>query len=519
MNLNNKSQRKEKGDMNPIIRFVVKRLSAITWTVAVLAAVTTMAVGKKTETAESESEKTSKVQLTVDQKPVDRTAKNANSYAPIVKKVAPSVVRIDTTARVKQTGFEGAPGMSDPFFRRFFGEGSGNPQMERAPKMRGAGSGVIVTEDGYILTNNHVVENADEVKVSLQDGREFNAKVVGTDPKTDVAVVKVNAKGLPCMELADSEKIEVGDIVLAIGNPFGIGQTVTMGMISAMGRGNIGLDYEDFIQTDAAVNPGNSGGALVDAEGRLIGINTAILSRNGGFQGIGFAIPTNLAKNVMVSLVKDGRVTRGYLGVLIQDLTPGLAKQFDLKDRNGALVGDVTPNSPASKAGLKNGDVVVEYDGKAVKDSRHLKLQVAQSKPGQTVPVTVLRDGSTKTLEVSVKELPGSNTLAKNGSKAENDEGTLNGVTVGDLEPAVRRQIGVPANLHGALVTDVEPDSPAGEAGLRPGDVILEINKKPVRDAEEAVKLTEKTEDKTTLLRVWSNGNSRFVVVDESKAG
>ncbi|PYJ03446.1 MAG: peptidase S1, partial [Verrucomicrobia bacterium] len=373
--------------------------------------------------------------------------------------------------------------------------------------------------DGYVLTNNHVVDEADEVKVVLQDGREFNGKVVGKDSKTDIAVLKIDAKDLPSIEMADSDQIEVGDIVLAIGNPFGIGQTVTMGMVSATGRATLGLDYEDFIQTDAAINPGNSGGALVDTEGRLIGINTAILSRSGGNQGIGFAIPTNLAREVMESLVKEGKVTRGYLGVMIQDLTPALAKEFGLKDHQGALVGDVLPKSPAEKAGLKTGDVVVEFNSKPVRDSRQLKLQVARIKPGQRVPLKVLRSGSSKTLEVAVSELPGTEKLARAESKSGGDTEALKGVAVADLDAKTRRQLDLPSNVQGALVTDVEEDSVAREAGLKPGDVILEINRQPVKNAEDAVRLTENPKDKTTLLRVWSNGGSHYVVVDESNAG
>jgi serine protease Do len=357
------------------------------------------------------------------------------------------------------------------------------------------------------------------VKVVLLDGREFSGKVVGKDPKTDIAVLKIDGKDLPFIEMADSDKIEIGDIVLAVGNPFGIGQTVTMGMVSATGRATLGLDYEDFIQTDAAINPGNSGGALVDADGRLIGINTAILSRSGGNQGIGFAIPTSLARDVMESLVADGRVTRGYLGVMIQDVTPSLAKEFSLKDQKGALIGDVVPKGPAEKAGLKTGDVMLEFNGKAVKDSRSLRLQVARVKPGESVPVKVLRDGSTKTIQVTVNELPGSEKLAKTDTK-NNDEGeALRGVAVGDLDAQARRQFNIPGNVQGAVVTDVDENSVAREAGLKPGDVILEINRQPVKSAEDAVKLTENPKDKTTLLRLWSNGGSRYVVVDESNAG
>jgi serine protease Do len=320
--------------------------------------------------------------------------------------------------------------------------------------------------------------------------------------------------------MADSEKVEVGDVVLAVGNPFGIGQTVTTGIVSATGRaGAIGLDYEDFIQTDAAINPGNSGGALVDADGRLIGINTAILSRSGGNQGIGFAIPVNLARDVMESLIKDGHVTRGYLGVMIQDVTPALAKEFKLKEAHGALVGDVTAKSPAEKAGIENGDLILEFNGKKVTDSRHLKLEVARVQPGESVPVKILRDGSSKTLDVTVKEMPGTEHLAKNDTHKDDDTGTLNGVTVADLDGTARQQFDLPNNVKGVVITEVDPNSAAAEAGLKAGDVIQEINRKPVRTAEEAVKMTEKTDDKTTLLRVWRDGGSRYVAVDESNAG
>jgi serine protease Do len=308
--------------------------------------------------------------------------------------------------------------------------------------------------------------------------------------------------------------------VLAIGNPFGVGQTVTTGIVSATGRGNLGIeDYEDFIQTDAAINPGNSGGALVDVEGRLIGINTAIFSRSGGNQGIGFAIPSGLARNVMDSLIKYGHVARGYLGVMIQDVTLALAKEFKLKEPTGALIGDVVPKGPADKAGFKNGDVVLEYNGKKVTDSRRLRLAVGETKPGTTVPVKILRDGSTKSLEVTVQQLPGSEQLARNSSPDGSDNGTLNGVTVSDLDQQTRKELKLPENVKGVVITEVQADSPAAEAGLKQGDVIQEINRHPVKTAEEAVRLTEDTKDKVTLLRIWSNGGSHYVVVDESKVG
>jgi serine protease Do len=458
------------------------------------------------------------VNLVVDARPLDREGRSTTSFSPVVKKVSPSVVRVETVARARTAAAERGPQFGLPWFRGPRGNSDLPFRPDTTPRQRGMGSGVIVTADGYLLTNHHVVDGADEVKVSLPDGREFNAKVVGKDPKTDVAVLKIEATDLPFLELADSDLIEVGDLVLAVGNPFGIGQTVTMGMVSAKDRATLGLDYEDFIQTDAAINPGNSGGALVDVEGRLVGINTAILSRSGGNQGIGFAIPTNLARQVMESLVQEGRVVRGYLGVLIQDLTPALAKAFALDDLSGALVGGVTPRGPAEKAGLKTGDVVREFNGRKVRDSRQLKLEVGHTRPGQTVAVQVFRDGSLKTLKVTLRELPDEDQLARSPAQEADTTGTLAGVGVADLDREVRRQLRVPDGVRGAAVTEVRPESAAYEAGLRPGDVIVELNRQPVESADEVVQLTENSTEKRTLLRIWSRGGSRFVVVDESKA-
>jgi serine protease Do len=415
----------------------------------------------------------------------------------------------------------GWPG--DPFFRWFFGEEPDERGLQRrfrTPPQQGIGSGVIVSKDGYILSNHHVVQGADRVKVALHDGREYNASVVGTDEKSDVAVLKIDANDLPAIAMADSDQIEVGDIVLAIGNPFGVGQTVTMGMVSAKDRGGlVGLEYEDFIQTDAAINPGNSGGALVDAQGRLIGINTLIISRSGGSQGIGFAIPTNLARQVMEQLIEFGKVTRGYLGIWMQDVTPALAKEFKLDTDKGVVVTEVVPNGPADKAGIRTGDVLVEFAGKPVVNGRKLKFEVARIRPGTQVPAKVLRDGKERTLEVTLAELPGSEQLASGRPGAPEDTGTLNGVTVADLDSRTRRQYDIPRDVEGALVTDVNPNSASYEAGLRPGDVILEINRRRVRSADEAVRLTEHPADKTTLLRIWSRGGVRFLVVDESDGG
>jgi serine protease Do len=349
----------------------------------------------------------------------------------------------------------------------------------------------------------------------------LNAKVVGADPQTDLAVIKIEAKDLPAITFTDSDKVEVGDFVLAVGNPFGIGQTVTSGMVSGLGRATLGLAYEDFIQTDAAINPGNSGGALVDAQGRLVGVNTAILSRTGGFQGIGFAIPANLARNVMEQLVSTGKVVRGYLGVSMQEIDAELAKQFDLPTRSGALVAEVVAGSPAEDAGLKPGDIITQLDGKPVKDSRHVKLTVANFAPGQKVRAEVLRDGKKVDVEIKVTTRPPEESLARGdrrGSPDDPDSGTLNGVGVADLDPQTRREFDVKPQIKGALVTSVEPNSASAAAGLQPGDVIQEINRRPVNSADDAIRLTETSESKKTLLRVWSQRGSRYIVVDESES-
>jgi len=455
------------------------------------------------------------VTVPLDETAVPRDGLPRGSFAPVVKAVAPAVVKIEMTSTVKGQVLQPFPD-AGPFGQLF-------PRFESVPQVEhGVGSGVIVTKDGYILTNNHVVDGAKDLKVSLTDGRIFTAKVIGRDAKTDIAVIKIPADNLPVVAMADSEKVQVGDVVLAVGNPFGVGQTVTSGIVSATDRGNMGIeDYENFIQTDAAINPGNSGGALVDINGRLIGINTAIMSRSGGSQGVGFAIPSDLARTEMESLIKDGQVTRGYLGVMIQNVTPDLAHEFKLKDAQGALVGDVVPDGPAAKAGFTAGDVVLSFNGHSVTDSRHLRLEVAQTKPGTVVPVEILRDGEHQKLEVTVKPMPGSEEVASASSANDQDTGTLNGVGVGDLDQSAREQFHVPASVKGAVVTQVDQTSPAAEAGLKPGDVIQEINRHPVKNADDAVQLTAKTTSKQTLVRVWENGGSRYVVVDESntKAG
>ena len=463
-----------------------------------------------------------------DSEPVNRGQLESASFSSVVKRVAPSVVKITTQTKARRVAanVQDFPGLDNPSFRQFFG--GRMPQIEQAPQS-GLGSGVIISADGYIATNNHVVQGADQLTVTLVDGREFTAKVIGRDPQTDIAVIKVDAKDLPAVTFADSGKIEVGDRVLAIGNPFGIGETVTTGIVSAMGRRpGLGLAYEDFIQTDAAINPGNSGGALVDVQGRLIGINTAILSRTGGFQGVGLAVPANLVGHVADNLVQNGKVVRGYLGVGAQDITPSLAESLELKSRAGALVSDVQPDSPAAKAGLKSGDVITAVNGQKVDDANKLTFTVSAAAPGTKLELDLLRDGKVEHVKVTAAERPknfaknaggrgrdqgqGEDDLAANNS----DEGVLNGVAVGDLDRDTRRSMNLPARLAGAVITDVAADSAAARAGLRTGDVILEINRQPVANAQEAVELSTKAEGKKTLLKLWSRGSTVFVVVDES---
>lgn len=472
-------------------------------------------------------------QVRVEESPINREQRAPISFAPVVQRVAPCVVNIYSTMVVREHPMSN-PFFNDPFFRRFFGE-NGDQGQPRERKEQSLGSGVIVSPNGYILTANHVVEGAQSVKVALATGeKEFKARVVGTDPPTDVAVLKIDIdRKLPALPLGDSDKLEVGDTVLAVGNPFGVGQTVTGGIISALQRGGLDLSgYENFIQTDAAINPGNSGGALVDAEGRLVGINTAILSRSGGFMGVGFAVPINMARYVMDRLIEYGKVTRGYLGINIQPLSTDLAKELNVpEETGGVLVGGVTPNSPAAGAGLEDGDVVISLNGKKVKDPRALQLMVSETAPGTKVTLGVLRSEPgakpvEKTLTATLGQLP-QNAFASQESQAPEQNAqqsmdALAGVEVTDLDSAARQQFDIPGHVHGALVVTVEQDSPAAEAGLQPGDVIVEINRHPVRNANDAVSLSQNLEGEKVLLRVWSRtsggpGGTHYLVVENSK--
>ena len=476
-----------------------------------------IAVAWSTETEKKSEAARTVVNVPLEENPVARATLPTGSYAPVVKKVAPAVVKIETTTIIRNTPQEEFPGFSDPFWRQFFGQQFGRMVPQGPIRETGLGSGVIVTKDGYILTNNHVVDGAADVKVTLPDGRVFTGKVVGRDPKTDIAVVKIKADNLPTVPLADSSKVEVGDVALAIGNPFGVGETVTKGIVSATERTGMGIEgVEDFIQTDAAINPGNSGGALVDADGRLIGINTAILSGSGGNQGIGFAVPSNLARWVTDSLVKTGRVDRGFLGVTIQSLTPDLATAFKVQRTNGALVSDVVSGGPADRAGIKSGDVIIHFNDTPVEDSRELKLRVAETPPGSKVSLVIDRSGEQKTMNLTVDKLPEESVAREQNPNSGTKHESLAGVGVTDLDQNLRAELKTPQNLRGAVVSEVSPDSAAYTAGMRPGDVIVEINHKPISNAQDAIAATQNPASSQTLVKVWSNGGSRYLTVDES---
>lgn len=455
----------------------------------------------------------------VDQTPLVRKGRFTASYKDVVDKAAPSVVYIYTTQTLKERRQPPmSPFLDDPFFRRFF-EGFGQqPQKRRAPpqKRQGLGSGVIVSEDGYILTNTHVVEGADEIEVVLSDGKKtYDATLVGTDPQTDIAVLKINQSKLPTVTMADSDQIEVGDVVFAIGNPLGVGQSVTMGIVSAKGRSGFGMtEYEDYIQTDASINPGNSGGALVDSQGRLIGINTFIVSRSGGNQGLGFAVPANLARYVMDQLTQHGKVSRGMLGVIIQSVTPDLAEAFELKETKGAVVSEISPGGPADKAGLKPGDIILSYDGQEIEDHSDLRMRVARTNPGKEVSLKIIRDGKPETVKITLGELGGSS-IAKVGESGGwgGNSDLLDGVKVDDLTDDIRHRHGIPDHVEGVLVSQVDSGSPAFAAGLRAGNVISAIDKQPVKTAKEAVELSKRADKENVLLLVRTPQGARYLVV------
>jgi serine protease Do len=433
-------------------------------------------------------------------------------FIEVAKVVRPSVVAITSVATIgaPESPFEGSP--FDFFFR-----GPSRPQGKQ--KRQGMGSGVIVDPRGYVLTNNHVVQGADSLTVVLHDNRELPAQVIGTDPKTDLAVIKVKTDGkdapaLEAIALGNSDRLEVGEWVVAVGSPFGLKQTVSAGIVSAVGRGQMGItDYEDFIQTDAAINPGNSGGPLLDLEGRVIGVNTAIASRSGGSQGVGFAIPVNMAKAVMDQLIDHGSVVRGYLGVFIADLSPELARSFSYTGKGGVLVQDVSPGSPGAKAGLRAGDIIVERDGKPVQEVTSFRNGIAATAPGTSVALAVHRDGKRVALTAKLESLPGEEAQAKNAGKAEPGGKGGRGLALAELTPDLARRLEIEAG-SGVVVVKVAPDSPAEEAGLHPGDLVLQIGKTEVKNLKDAERALAAADAKAALrLRVSREGHGLFVIL------
>jgi serine protease Do len=435
----------------------------------------------------------------------------SQTFVQIAQHITPAVVGISTT-RVVSDGDESL--FSDPYFRWFFGERGPHP---REREEEGLGSGVIVSAEGLIVTNEHVVGGADHIKVTLSDRRAFDAKVIGTDRKTDLAVLQIDGPDLPWVPFGDSSKLQPGEVVLAVGNPFGLTQTVTMGIVSGVGRQGVGItDYEDFIQTDAAINPGNSGGAMVNTRGELIGINTAIFTQSGGYEGIGFAIPANLARTISDSLVRSGKVVRGWLGVSIQEVTPELAAQFNLDAPRGAVVTEVLGNSPAEKAGVRRGDVIVALNGLEVENLARLRLVVASAPVGSRMGVEVVRDGKHKRLDVTIGELPEDVSLKRRPPSVEGDfDNVLSGLTVGPLSRENALHYQLDPGGKGVVVLDVTAGSPASRAGLMEGDVIMEIDRKEVATLDEYDRLARRIgKDKGALLLISRRGQTLFVGVE-----
>ncbi|MGA1875566.1 MAG: DegQ family serine endoprotease [bacterium] len=436
-----------------------------------------------------------------------------STLADVAEKCIKSVVNISSTRVIKnKEGQHLSPFFHDPFFRHFFDRRFFNG-IPRERREKSLGSGVIVSDDGTILTNNHVIENAEEIIVTLSDEREFEAEIVGSDPKSDVAVIKLKEKirDLQPMHFGDSSRLRLGDVVLAIGNPFGLSHTVTMGIVSAKGRANVGIaDYEDFIQTDAAINPGNSGGALINIKGELIGINTALVSRSGGYQGIGFAIPSNMAKSVLDSLMEHGKVVRGWLGVVIQDIHKDLVEAMSLDSQEGILISDVVEDSPAQKAGLERGDIILKINGEKVMSMGSFRNRIATSGADTEVTLTVLRHGKEKTFTLTLDELP--EDLRKVGA-GETGKGMFGGLTIAPLNPVVRERFKIPSKIQdGVVITGIKPQSPAQRSGLQPGDLILEMNRKKVSSVGTFQKEYKKSKH-TILLLVYRQGNTLFLVL------
>lgn len=434
------------------------------------------------------------------------------TLAPVVEKALPAVVNISATRTITTST---SPFASDPFFRYFFG---GDPFGRRMPQERreqSLGSGVIVSPDGLVITNDHVVRESGEVQVYWNE-TPYEATVVGHDSKTDVALLKIESdEPFPYLPFGDSDALRVGDFVLAIGNPFGLDQTVTMGIVSAVGRADVGVaDYEDFIQTDAAINPGNSGGALLNLEGELIGINTAILSRSGGYQGIGFAIPSRMAERVIESLQAHGEVRRGWIGVAVQDLTDELAAALGLAGAEGVLVSDVFDASPADRAGIRQGDIVVEVDGKRVTNVGQYRTRTERMLPGMSPEITVVRDGARRTFEVDVQNVPDE----PDAQRFEDFQSSvLPGLALETLDPATAQRLGFSRRSRGVLITDVRKGGAAERAGLRPGDVVVEIDRVRVGTLADVEKVVSRSSDAKVLLLVQRGRRAYYVVLPRNE--
>jgi len=429
----------------------------------------------------------------------------------VAARTMPAVVNINTDKVVER---QNHPFMDDPIFRRFFDQQM--PDNNRERMERSLGSGVVISADGYIVTNNHVVENADNIRVTFNDRETYQAEVIGTDPQTDVALIKITTdRDLPYLKFGNSDALRVGQPVMAVGNPFGVGQTVTMGIVSAKGR-SIGLmDYEDHIQTDAAINPGNSGGAMVNMRGEVVGINSAILSRSGGSQGIGFAIPANMVQHIISALREDGMVQRAWLGVQVQQVNQGIADYYEMDKPTGVLVARVNEDTPAEKAGLKDGDIILSIDGKSVDTVSQLRNTVSLLPVGKTVNLQLLRDGKPQTKKVTLDPLPAPENVAQGRTPSATADDGIEGVTVRALDQIARNRLNVLEDVDGLLVTGVETRSRAAREGLREGDVILEIDKEPVTSLREYREAIKSAGDKGVLLRILrpSTGQRTLMVI------
>jgi serine protease Do len=429
----------------------------------------------------------------------------SRGFSDIVRAVSPAVVNISSIKTLKRQ-----PTPFDEFFDFLYPFPDGHSKKWKEQSL---GSGVIVSPGGYIITNYHVVEQSDEIKVILLDKRSFRAEIIGSDPKTDLAVIQISAKDLPVIPWGDSEKLQVGEFVLAIGNPFALSHTVTMGIVSALGRADVGIaDYENFIQTDAAINPGNSGGPLVNIKGELIGINTAIFSRTGGYQGIGFAVPSNMVRLVMDQLLKRGKVIRGWIGVTIQELTPEIAQKFGLKLSEGALVSDISQGSPAQDAGIMRGDIILEFDGKKVSNVGVFRNMVAQSHVGTRIGMKLLRRDKILPAAVNIIELPadGSDMVPGVSSRKESGENALSGLAATDMTLAVMKQLGIEKDEKGVVVVRIEPDSPADEAGLKKGDIVQEVDRQKISNLNEFNKAAAKVKPSDTVLLFVNRNGKKF---------